>query len=170
MSRAGRGQALTFVLSKTKQFSHLLNNATMSKEIKTDITIQASPEKVWAILTNFEQYPHWNPFIKSITGEAKVGQRISAVIQPPQSKAMTFKPKVLAFEPHREFRWLGNLLFPGIFDGEHRFVLVDNANGTTTLQHSERFSGLLIGLLNMENTRNGFEAMNRKLKELAEQP
>ncbi|MBL7782842.1 MAG: SRPBCC domain-containing protein [Saprospiraceae bacterium] len=141
----------------------------MSKELKTEITIQASPEKVWAILTNFEQYPNWNPFIKSITGNAVVGQRITAVIQPPQSKTMTFKPKVLAFEPNREFRWLGNLLFPGIFDGEHQFILIDNQNGTTTLHHNEFFSGLLVGLLNLENTRMGFEAMNRKLKELSEQ-
>ncbi len=82
---------------------------------------------------------------------------------------MTFKPKVLAYEQNKELRWLGHLLFTGLFDGEHRFVLVDNRNGTTTLQHSESFKGVLLGLLNAENTQNGFEAMNKKLKELAEQ-
>ena len=40
----------------------------MAKEIKTEILINAAPEKVWSILTNFEKYPDWNPFIKSING------------------------------------------------------------------------------------------------------
>ncbi|RYZ45415.1 MAG: SRPBCC domain-containing protein, partial [Chitinophagaceae bacterium] len=37
----------------------------MNKQIKTEIVINASKEKVWAILTNFSQYPQWNPFIVS---------------------------------------------------------------------------------------------------------
>ena len=39
----------------------------MAKEIKTEILINATPEKVWSILTSFDNYPNWNPFIKSIT-------------------------------------------------------------------------------------------------------
>ncbi|WP_236025435.1 SRPBCC family protein [Flavobacterium geliluteum] len=38
-------------------------------EIKTQIIIHASPDKVWAVLTDFENYPNLNSFIKSITGE-----------------------------------------------------------------------------------------------------
>ena len=37
----------------------------MKKEIKTEILIKASPQIVWSILTDFENYPHWNPFIKA---------------------------------------------------------------------------------------------------------
>ncbi|WP_228479091.1 SRPBCC family protein [Flavobacterium soyangense] len=46
---------------------------------------------------------------------------ITAKIEPLEAKGMTFKPKVLAFETNKEFRWLGHLLFPGLFDGEHKF-------------------------------------------------
>jgi uncharacterized protein YndB with AHSA1/START domain len=46
----------------------------MSKEINTEILINATPKKVWSILTNFAEYPNWNPFIKSIKGiELKPG-------------------------------------------------------------------------------------------------
>ena len=65
-------------------------------------------------------------------------------------------------------KWLGHLLFPGLFDGEHSFQLIDNGNGTTTFRQSEIFKGILVGLLNLENTRKGFEAMNKKLKEMVE--
>ena len=51
----------------------ILNVTVMAKEIKTEILINATPEKVWTILTNFDNYPNWNPFIKSIKGEVKVG-------------------------------------------------------------------------------------------------
>ena len=143
----------------------------MAKEISTEITIAASPEKIWAILSDFNKYPNWNPFIKSIHGEAKVGQKITARIEPPDASGMTFKPTVLCFDKAKEFRWLGHLLFPGLFDGEHKFELIDNNNGTTTFIQSEKFKGILVPLFKKMlevNSRNGFILMNEKLKELAE--
>jgi len=145
-----------------------LNSTAMAKEVKTEILINATPEKVWETLTNFDNYPTWNPFIKSIKGEVKVGNKIMVSIQPPNSKAMTFKPRVLAIEANKELCWLGHLLFTGLFDGEHKFELIDNGNGTTTFKQSEKFKGIFVGLLNLQNTKKGFEAMNEKLKELAE--
>jgi hypothetical protein len=143
----------------------------MAKELKTEIIIHATPEAIWSILTNFEDYPHWNPFIKSITGAVEVGCRIKARIEPPKAKGMTFTPKVLVFEKNKEFRWIGNLFFPGLFDGEHCFELMDNGNDTTTFIQSEKFTGILVPLFNKmldNNTVAGFQAMNQKLKELAE--
>lgn len=144
----------------------------MAKEIKTEILINATPDKVWAILTDFDNYPNWNPFIKSIKGQVAVGNKITARMEPPGANGMTFVPKVLVFETNKEFRWLGHLLFPGLFDGEHKFELIDNKNGTTTFRQSERFRGILVPLFQKMldiNTTNGFIQMNKKLKELAEQ-
>lgn len=144
----------------------------MAKEIKSEILINAMPEKVWSILTDFDKYPNWNPFIKSITGNVSVGNKITARLEPPGAKGMTFKPKVLVFETNKELRWIGHLLFPGLFDGEHRFELIYNGNGTTTFKQIEKFTGILVPLFKKMldvNTVNGFNLMNKKLKELAEQ-
>lgn len=144
----------------------------MAKEIKTEILIYALPEKIWSILTNFDNYPSWNPFIKSIKGEVKVGNKITARIEPPEASGMTFKPNILTLETNKELSWLGHLLFAGLFDGEHKFELIDNGNETTTFKQSEKFNGLLVPLFKKQldtNTKNGFAAMNMKLKELAEQ-
>jgi hypothetical protein len=140
-------------------------------EIKTQIQINAKAEKVWRILTDFERYPRWNPFIKSIKGTAEVGKTISVRIEPPEAKGMTFTPKVLAFTPNKEFRWKGKLLLTGLFDGEHIFEIIDNGDETVTFLHREKFSGLLVPAFRKMlevNTPNGFRAMNEKLKELAE--
>jgi hypothetical protein len=120
---------------------------------------------------NFNAYSEWNPFIISITGTPVVGQKITARLEPPGAKGMTFTPTVLAFETNKEFRWIGHLLFPGIFDGEHRFQLIDNKNGTTTFIQSEKFNGILVPLFKKmldNNTVKGFEMMNEKLKERSE--
>ena len=144
----------------------------MATEIKTEIIINATTGRVWTILTNFDNYPNWNPFIKSIKGDVKVGNKITARIEPPEAKGMTFKPKILCYETNKELRWLGHLLFVGLFDGEHKFELIDNGDGTTTFRQSEKFKGVLVPLFKKQletNTKNGFVAMNMKLKELAEQ-
>lgn len=150
----------------------LLNVTAMAKEIKTEIVINATPSKVWSILTNFDNYPNWNPFIKSLRGEVKVGNKITARIEPPGAKGMTFKPTILTYETNKELSWLGHLFIAGLFDGQHKFELIDNRNGTTTFIQSEKFSGILLPLFKKmldTNTINGFNAMNNKLKELAEQ-
>jgi hypothetical protein len=138
----------------------------MAKQIKTSITIDASKEKIWKILIDFENYPEWNSFIKSVTGDVKVGGQIKIKLQ-----GMTFKPNVLIFNENTELKWLGHLLFKGLFDGEHKFKLTDNGNGTTNFEQSENFSGVLVKLFSKsldKDTKNGFEQMNRELKLRAE--
>jgi hypothetical protein len=140
-------------------------------EIRTEILINAQPDKIWTILTDFEKYPSWNPFIKYIKGIVKPNNIIEVRIEPPGAKGMVFKPVVLAFDNNKELRWLGKLLFSGIFDGEHSFKIIDNKNGTSTFIQSENFKGILVPLFKQQltnNTTNGFELMNKKLKELAE--
>lgn len=143
----------------------------MSVEIETEIQINTAPEQVWTILTDFDNYPNWNPFITSLTGSVKVGNKITVHIEPPGAIGNTFKPKVLSFLPHKELSWLGQLLFAGVFDGLHKLELIDNGNKTTTFKQSEKFSGLLVPLFRKQlenNTKEGFQQMNQKLKLLAE--
>lgn len=150
----------------------LFNSNTGTKEINTEILIHAKPEKVWGILTDYENYGHWNPFIKSIKGKVEIGNKIMVRIEPPEASGMTFKPKVLSLEANKEISWLGHFLFPGLFDGNHKFELIDNGDGTTTFRQSEKFKGILVPLFKKmidKNTVNGFHEMNEKLKERAEE-
>jgi hypothetical protein len=85
---------------------------------------------------------------------------------------MTFRLVVLTATPRRELRWRGRLLMPGLFDGEHAFQLELLSTAGCRLHHTERFSGLLVGLMRgslLDATREGFEAMNGALKRRAEE-
>jgi hypothetical protein len=140
-------------------------------QITTNISINASSEKVWGILTDFKNYGEWNPFITSISGEVKVGNTLQVTIAPSNGNAMKFKPMLLVVNPQKELRWIGKLLFKGLFDGEHFFNIVDNKDGSITFTQGEKFTGILVPffkkMINV-NTVNGFVLMNEKLKEIAE--
>lgn len=142
----------------------------MAAAITTTIDINADPEAVWHVLTDFAAYSEWNPFMDRIEGQAEVGTQLVVHLASNGGRGMTFRPTVLAAVPGQELRWLGKLGIGGLFDGEHSFVLTRNADGTTRLTHGERFSGILVapfkGTLKTSNA--GFEAFNAALKQRVE--
>lgn len=143
----------------------------MRHRLSTEITIEAPPERVWAILTDLEAYASWNPFVVDVEGEPSVGHRLVNRMQPPGGRAQTFEPTVTVVEPPRTFEWLGHLGVPGLFDGRHRFELEPTGDGCTRLVHQESFSGLFVRFLRSTldtRTRRGFELMNEALKCRAE--
>lgn len=157
-----------------KMHFELVKNNTMGKqlqEIRTEVIIKASTSRIWKILMEFDKYPEWNPFIKSINGHPKTGNKISARLEAPDTFGMTINPRIVSIVNEKEFRWLGHLLIPGLFDGEHIFELLDNKNGTTTFIQREKFRGILIPIFKKmlnNNTRRGFASMNEQLKIKAE--
>jgi hypothetical protein len=142
------------------------------QHLRSEIDIAAAAETVWRVLADFSAYPSWNPFVRFICGQQMLGARLSVTVQPPGGKAMSFRPRLLVFEPNRELRWKGQLLVPGLFDGEHYFQLTESMPGKTHLVHGEVFSGVLVPLVLRGSARagtaRGFEAMNRALKVRAE--
>lgn len=141
------------------------------KTIRTEIEIDAPAERVWGILTDFAAFPTWNPFVTQIEGKAAVGERLSVSIQPPGSKGMRFAPTVLEATPNKELRWMGRLLLPGIFDGEHTFRIEALGINKVRFIQEEKFQGVLVSLFakNLDSgTPAGFTAMNQALKAHAE--
>ena len=141
------------------------------KELKTTIEISSTPGKVWKVLLDFDNYPEWNPFIKRIQGKPGVGKKIEVRIHPPGQRDMMVKPIILKLEKNKELRWIGHLFFPGIFDGEHVFVIEKLENSNVLFRHEEKFTGLLVPIFwksLYQHTRIGFIEMNQALKERVE--
>lgn len=140
------------------------------KELRREVEIAAPPERVWSVLVDFAAYPEWNPFIRSVQGVCEQGARLTVRIEPPGARGMTFKPTVLSVEPAHELAWLGRVLAPGIFDGEHRFTIERMDGGRSRLVQSERFRGVLVPLFakTLTATEHGFDAMNQALKQRSE--
>jgi hypothetical protein len=133
--------------------------------ISTEIVIDSPPEAVWKVLTASADYPSWNPEITRLSGALRAGSVIEFV-DGAGPDAMVFHPIVLTVQPARMLSWKGYVWIPGIFDGEHRFVL-EPQGGKTRFVQSETFSGVLAGKLTdgvLAGTAAGMRAMNRALK------
>ena len=77
------------------------------KRIETQIDLPAEPSVVWAHLTDMDTMGTWNPFITSMSGVLKVGERLQVRIAPVGGRPMTFKPRVTIVEPGQCLEWLG---------------------------------------------------------------
>lgn len=143
----------------------------MHHELHTQVDVDATPEAVWSVLIDLDRYAEWNPFIVEAHGTVAVGDKLVNRMQAPGRKAMTIKPTVTAVESAQAFEWLGNLGFPGVFDGRHRFDLEATPTGSARVIHSEQFDGLLVRFMRKTldtKIKEGFEAMNIALKSRAE--
>jgi hypothetical protein len=133
--------------------------------IDTTIDIDAGADAVWDVMTDFASYKEWNPVMR-IEGAPEVGTKLVVHM----TGGMSFKPKVLAAIPGAELRWLGKLGVRGIAAGEHFFVLTANDDGTTRLNHGERYSGVLIALTKHDSRNNdAYQAFSHALKQRVEQ-
>jgi hypothetical protein len=141
------------------------------KEMNTEIEIDAPPELVWGVLTDFASYPEWNPMIRKASGELRTGARLKVRFEPEGSRGHTFRPKLIVVSPDREFRWLGWPRFPGLFDTEHYWIIEGNPDGKSLLRHGTVIYGLFapLGSRTLERTsRSAFELMNIAHKKRAE--
>ncbi|WP_255196686.1 SRPBCC domain-containing protein [Halorarius litoreus] len=139
-------------------------------ELHTSIDIDAPPEVVWRVLTDFASYPEWNDYTR-IEGEAVEGTTLRVSPGPEAGRSPTFTPEVRRTVPNRELRWLGHLFVRGLFDGEHRFEIDPLDDGGTRFVQSEQFSGVLVRpilWLVGGDTEANFEGVNRALKARAE--
>ncbi|ALU26438.1 MULTISPECIES: SRPBCC domain-containing protein [Myroides] len=134
--------------------------------IETSITIKATKEVIWQVLMSFSEYPEWNPFILSITGEPIVERQIKISLP-----TMKFKPIILTNKKEQLLSWKGKLGIKGIFDGHHQFEIQQLDEQHCLFIHREDFSGILVPLFKKKlqtETQQDFEAMNIALKNRAE--
>lgn len=138
------------------------------KEVRTEIEINADPEKVWQILADFDKYDQWNPFINRIVGQAKEGAKLEIHIETPGGRKRKYGPTVTKVEQGRELRWLGKSL---LLNGEHIFTIEQLQPMRVLFVHREVFDGpltLIFGKSLDTDVKQGFEEMNRALKDMAE--
>jgi hypothetical protein len=133
--------------------------------LRASIQIDATPQQVWAVLTDQADYPRWNPFIISSAGRLTVGATLTNVMHDATGNT-TFTPTVQIIEPGRELRWLGTVGPGAIFDGQHTFTITVLGPHRVLFTQREDFTGVVIpfyqGRLHA-STLPQFRAMNTAL-------
>ncbi len=138
------------------------------KEYRASTTINASPEAVWAILTDGAAYPEWEPNTVRIEGRIAPGEKLTAFST--LSPGRAFPVKVTQFIPGQKMTWTGGMPL-GLFTGERSFTLMPRGDGATEFTLREVFTGPLLGLLgrSLPDLDTAFAQFAASLKRRAEQ-
>jgi uncharacterized protein YndB with AHSA1/START domain len=106
---------------------------------RRQIEIAAPPEVVWDVLTRFEQWPQWNPQVKSISFDGPVGPGSGFRWRAGPGTIVSTLEQV---EPPRYVRWRGRTMS---IRAIHEWRL-ELRNGGTAVETEETYSGLLARL------------------------
>jgi signal transduction histidine kinase len=142
----------------------------MKRSFEHVVEIDASADDVWRALADFPAYGRWNPFMRRVTGRPTVGSRLRIELAPDVGRTLTVTPEVVAATPGSELRWRGRLAMPGLFGGEHAFLIEPGEGRSVRLVHRGSYRGLLVRLFGrtIDRTAHGFERMEHALKGLVE--
>ena len=139
--------------------------------LQASIQIDATPQQVWAVLTDLGTYPRWNPFIISSTGQLTAGATLTNRMRD-ATGTTTFTPVIQVIEPGRELQWLGRV-GPGlIFDGRHTFTITVLGPHRVLFTQREDFTGVAVPFFESRlhnDTLPQFRAMNGALARRATQ-
>lgn len=143
-----------------------------SFEIRDDIEINASTDKVWAAILDFENYKNWNSQLTYLGGKVQPNGTLHLKLAAAGAEPYEFKPDISYWQEKKQFAWIGKTGLPRIFDGEHFFELKDLGNGRTLLTNREEYRGVLSQLFRqlpmMKTAPEGFKKMNEELKNYLE--
>lgn len=130
-------------------------------EYKASSRINASPEKIWSILTDADSYPEWDPNMVRLEGRVAPGEKVTAHTKLSDNN---FPVKVTTFEPGKKMVWSGGMPL-GLFKADRSFILEPDGD-STNFYVQEVFGGPLLFLfkgsipdltLSMENFVHGLK-------------
>lgn len=141
------------------------DQATFRQVCSVRCEIQATPERIWALLTDARGFPAWNSTVESLEGEIELGRKLALKVT--AAPGRTFTPKVTRLEPGREMEWSDG--FAPMFRGVRTFTLIPKGEGTEFAME-EVFSGLMLPMIrgSLPDFGPAFEAFARDLKRAAE--
>ena len=127
--------------------------------------IDAPPRAVWAVLTDLDRYPEWNPLFPRATGDLAVGRRVTLRSARDGGRSTTIRPRVTVVTPETELRWAGHLPGSILVAGEHSFTLKPGNGGTLIMQRGA-FRGFMVRFSGhaLDRAEAGFQALNGALK------
>ncbi|TDL99264.1 MAG: hypothetical protein C4K58_08285 [Flavobacteriaceae bacterium] len=147
--------------------SKINKNNDKYDSVIVETVINATPEKVWSLLTNWEVLPTLSESLpyKKIEGGENEGDKLSFYMK----SGSKFKINMLKKVPNQSLHWgmdMGN-----IFAFIHGYDIIDNHDGTVTFHQEEKYFGIVKLTTTqkmMEDYEKTYIELNNNLKALAE--
>jgi hypothetical protein len=107
-------------------------------------TINAPPERIWAILTDGQAYPDWDSGVERVEGRIAPDETITVYSKVSPGRA--FPVKVTDVVPNQQMRWSGGMPL-GLFRGVRTFRLTPAGDGATRFHVREEYTGPLLPVI-----------------------
>src|SRR5207302_4668656 len=114
------------------------------KAYEASSTIGAKPDAIWAILTDGANYPSWDSGVERVEGRIAPGETIKVYVKVNPGRA--FPVKVTEFVPGQRMVWSGGMPL-GLFKGVRTYKLAPQANGATTFNMREEYTGPMLPMI-----------------------
>ncbi len=149
------------------RWTRISEGADGVKVYESAATIRATPDAIWAILTDAAGYPRWDTGVYRIEGNIAAGQKIKVITKLSPNRA--FPVEIVEFVPGRQMVWAGGMPL-GLFKGERTFTLTPEGDGATAFRMREEFTGPLLPLIwkSMPDLGPTFQQFAKDLKAKAE--
>jgi hypothetical protein len=136
--------------------------------VHEELTVTAPRGLVWGLLSDFDRYSEWNPYIVRARGEPQEGARIELWMEFHEGKLEKFECDVLDVKVRRKLRWRCRKYLPGLLDREQTFHVLPVGRDRVQLVYDGRLEGLFEPFTDLNNLKRGYERMAHALKERAE--
>ena len=133
-------------------------------EYRVGIEIAASPDKVWALLTNAAEFPSWNSTIISIGGNIAEGEKIKLKSKVAPDREF---PLLVSEKSANKMVWQdGNRVFRGV----RTFTVNPQGDGNTAVTMAEVLTGAFLPQIapKLPDFLPSFDAFAADLKRAAE--
>jgi hypothetical protein len=136
-------------------------------ECAVTINIKARPERIWKLLTDADNLPHWNTTVTSLRGPIALGTKLE--LRVPLAPKRVFKPKVTALDAARFLMVWSDGAAP-MFKGVRTYTLAPRSDGTTDFAMAEVFRGIMLPMIkgSLPDFGPAFETYADDLKREAE--
>ena len=132
-----------------------------NKSVHHEIMIDASPEKVWSVLINTDQYDDWNPVMKLLEGKVKEGNKVKYRFTQEVDKVSDIPSNVKQIIPHKLLNQGGGM--NGVITFDHRYILEEKNNQTKVTIH-EDYQGIYVNFWNPAPVEAAYKRLNEALK------
>lgn len=107
----------------------------------TEIEINASPEEVWSVLTDWDKLKAWSSsFIGISTDKLVIGEKFISYFKNPLTGGVVKLEHVCTdYEEGRKFGWSGDII--GKIQDHHIYSLEPTQNGTTLFRQEDGLHG-----------------------------
>ena len=131
-----------------------------------EITIEATPEEVWSVLTDAPGYAAWNPLLVPVSGEFSEGAEVEYQMTQPNGRQSTMKTRVRKVVILEELGQHAGI--PGVLTADHTWRLEPTPGGTRVIQH-EVDNGAAMLFWDSSWVQPAYESVNVALKRRVEQ-